>query len=179
MNAILIADEETRICSVIREFFQSSQGLLACCAHTGPEATRLLEQEHYDLALIGLPLVGTSGFDLAAIAVEKNTAVLLMTGHPVLQLTMRQFGFPYLGKPFTLNALRIAAERAVLDHPAQSAQLRTALKHLTENRKAMAKAMDESDRLLDVDRARQQLDHWDSAVARVKDALHNNDISQS
>jgi hypothetical protein len=35
----------------------------------------------------------------------------------------------------------------------------------------MARAMAESDRLLDVSRTQQQLGHWNAAAARAKDAL--------
>jgi hypothetical protein len=42
---------------------------------------------------------------------------------------------------------------------------------LRMHRETVAKAMGELDRRLDVVRARQHLDRWNLAVARVKDAL--------
>jgi DNA-binding NtrC family response regulator len=171
MRAILIADNDPRICAVIRDFFESNQSIRVRCAHTGPEATRILTQEHYDLGVIGLPLRESSGLDLAALAVNEHTPVLLMTGHPVFHLTMQQFAFPYLGKPFTLHALRIATEQVMSDPGRRLARLKTSLERLQANRDALAKAMAASDRLLDVIRARQQLGRWTSAVAKTKEAL--------
>jgi DNA-binding NtrC family response regulator len=171
MRAILIVDDEPRISAVIRDFFENNRSIRVQCAHTGPEAARMLTQEHYDLGVIGLPLRGSSGLDLAALAVNEHTPVLLMTGHPVLRLTMQQFAFPYLGKPFTLHALRIAAAQVMSDPARQLARLKASLESLQANRDALAKAMAESDRLLDVIRARQQLGRWTSAVAKTKEAL--------
>lgn len=171
MHTILIADDEPRICGLLREFFQTDQGTHVASAHTGPEATRRLTQEHYDLALIGVPLAGSSGFDLAALAAKENTPVLLMTARSALQITMQQFAFPYLGKPFTLHALRAATERLLGDHAEQVAILKTSLKNMNVNRDALARAMEELDRLLDCARARQPLGRWDAALARMKDNL--------
>ena len=179
MISILIADDERLICGVLRDFFQESQGMLVRCAHTGPEAARMLTEGHYDLALIGVPLAGSFGFDLAALAASKNTGVLLMTGHSVLRLTMQQFAFPYLGKPFTLVALGAAVERLMGDHARALENLETSLKRLRANGEALARGMEQSDRMLDSARARQQAGYWDLTVARVKDTLPNYDSLNS
>lgn len=171
MRRILIVDDEPRICAVISDFFENIRGMRVRCSHTSSEAMRMLTQERFDLGVIGAPLRGSSGFDLAALAVDGNTPVLLMTGHPVLRLTMQRFAFPYLGKPFTLHALRIAAEQVMSDPAQQLARCKTSLERLHANRDALAKAMAKSDRLLEVVRAQQQLDRWNSVVARTKEAL--------
>lgn len=171
MGAILIVDDEPRICAVLRDFFEKNQRMLVQCAHTGSEATRMLTQERYDLALIDIPLPGISSLELAALAANGNTPVLLMTGDPILHLTMQQFAFPYVGKPFTLDALRIAAAQVMSDHARHLACVRTSLEGIRANGDALTKAMAESDRLLDVIRSQQQLGHWNAAVARVKDTL--------
>ncbi len=147
------------------------------CAHTGPEAARMLAEGLYDLALIGVPLTGSFGFDIAALAADENTAVLLMTGHSDLRLTMQQFAFPYLGKPFTLVALGAAAAHLISDHARAVERLKTSLKRLRANDNAVARAMGESDRLLDAARVRQQVGYWDLTVARVKDTLSDDNNS--
>jgi DNA-binding NtrC family response regulator len=171
MNKILIIEDEPGVCGVLQEFFEKNLGVHVRCAHTGPDAMRMLPQQDHDLALIGLPFAGTSSFDIAALAARENTLVLLMTGHFDLQLTMQRFAFPYIRKPFTLNALRVAAEQTISDPSRQMAQLKTSLESLRMHRETVAKAMRELDRRLDVVRARQHLDRWNLAVARVKDAL--------
>ncbi len=172
MSRILIADDERRVCGLLREFLQHERGMHVACAHTGSEATAMLNREHFDLALIGIPLEGSREFELAALAANQNTAVLLMAGRPALKLTLQQFAFPYLGKPFTLDALRHATERVLSDQAEQLAILKSSLKRLSLNQDALARAMD---RLLDASRARRALEHWDVAVARMKDGLPDDD----
>jgi DNA-binding NtrC family response regulator len=171
MNTILIVDDEPRICEVLREFFHKSQGMLVQCAHAGPDATRMLKRECYDLALIGIPLTGSSAFDLVKLAANRNTPVLLMTGHSLLQLEMQRCAISYLGKPFTLVALGAAAGRIMNDRGRQVASLKASLTKLQAGRDALARSMDEADRLLDVVRARQQVGRWASAVRTGKDSL--------
>jgi DNA-binding NtrC family response regulator len=171
MGAIIIVDDEPCICAVLRDFYEKNRGMRVQCAHTGSQATRMLTQQRYDLALIDVPLPGTSSFELAALAAGRNTPVLLMTGGPVLHLTMQQFAFPYVGKPFTLDALRIAVAQVMSDHERNIGCVRTSLDRMRASSDALTKAMAESDRLLDVIRAQEQLGHWNAAVARTKDAL--------
>jgi DNA-binding NtrC family response regulator len=171
MNAILIIDDEPSICGVIQDYFETSQGMTVQCAHTGSEATRMLTQQQYDLAVIGISLPGTSSIELAALAANGNTPVLLMTGDPVLHLTMQQFAFPYMAKPFTLDALRTAAAQVMRDRTRYVVALKASLERLRANRNALMKAMAESDRVLDVVRTQQQLGRWHAATARAKDAL--------
>jgi DNA-binding NtrC family response regulator len=171
MNAILIIDDEPSICGVIQDFFETSQGMIVQCAHTGSDATRMLTQQQYDLAVIDLSLPGISSIELAALAANGNTPVLLMTGDPVLHLTMQQFAFPYMAKPFTLDALRTAAAQVMSDRARHVVALKTSLGKLHANRDALTKAMAESDRVLDVARTQQQLGRWNAAAARARDAL--------
>src|SRR4051794_13667497 len=96
MNTILVVDQEPRICGVIRDFFEKNRGMLVQCAHTGPDATRMLMHDHYELALISVPLPGSSDFDLTMLSVNERIPALLMTRDPVLRLMLQQFAFPYL-----------------------------------------------------------------------------------
>jgi DNA-binding NtrC family response regulator len=171
MNKILIVEDKPSVSGVLQEFFEKNLSMHVQCAHTGPEATRMLTQQDYDLAVIGLPLAGSTGFDIAALAAREDTPVLLMTGQSDLQFTMQQFAFPHIRKPFTLDALRVAAEQTISDHARQLGRLKISLEKLRVHCDALAKAMDQLDRRLDVARARQHLDHWNFAVARVKEAF--------
>lgn len=171
VSAILVIDDEPRICAVLRDYFEQNHGMLVQFAHTGAEAMHMLTQQRYDLALIDIPLPGISSFDLVALAANEDTPVLLMTGDPVFYLTMQQAGFPYVGKPFTLEALRIAAGQVMSDHARQLSRLKSSLKRLQASRDALAKAIAASDRLLDTAHAWQQLARWNAAVARTKSAI--------
>jgi DNA-binding NtrC family response regulator len=168
MNTILVVDQEPRICGVIRDFFENNRGMPVQCAHTGSEATRMLMHNHYELALISAPLPGSSDFDLSMLSVKERIPALLMTRDPVLRLMLQQFAFPYLGKPFTPDAVRVAAERVMSDPDGHLARLEASLGMLRTHRNAQVRMMNESDRLLSLARAQQQLGHWDFAVARVK-----------
>lgn len=167
MAAILVIDDDQHICKVIEDYLQSCD-MTVHCAQTGEGAAQMLADNHYDLAIIDAILPGMSGLDLATIAANGDTSVLLMSGYPDLNFKLHQFDFPYLAKPFTLDALRIAAVEVIREHSENRARVKTSAARMQANTKALTAAMADSDRLLDAVRTQQQVGRWEAAVARVK-----------
>ena len=170
MAAILLIDDDHHICEVIEDYLQSCH-MTVHSAHTGEGAAQMLARHHYDLAIIDVTLPGMSGLDLAAIAANGNTSVILMSGYPDSNFKLHQFDYPYLAKPFTLDALRITAARVISEHAENLARVKASGARMLANTKALTVAMAESDRLLDAIRTQQQLGRWEAAVARAKRAF--------
>jgi DNA-binding response OmpR family regulator len=168
--AILFIDDDPRICEVIDDYLQSCH-ITVQCAHTGEAAAQMLAKYHYDLAIIDATLPGMSGLDLAAIAANGNTSVLLMSGYPDSNFKLHQFSYPYLAKPFTLDALRIAVARIMSERTENLARVKASAARMLANTEALRAAMAESDRLVDAARTRQHLGRWEAIVAKTKCAL--------
>ncbi len=113
---ILIVDDEPSGRRVLEAFLRSQQYSVAT-AGTLAEADRLLKQEYFDLLLVDLDLPDGCGSDLLARAAKMDlppVALILSgnsTGEAVVRC-MRAGAFDYLSKPYSMEALRVAMERA-------------------------------------------------------------------
>lgn len=163
MSAILVIDDEQMICEVIGDYFRDELGMTVDCAHTGPEGADKLIRKCYDFALIDATLPGLSGLDLATVAVHANTPVLLTSGHPEQNFKLHQFGYPYLAKPFSLDALRAEAARVIAESRENIERVKASAARMKANTNTLRSAMAQSDRLLDIVRAQQMLGRWGTA----------------
>jgi DNA-binding NtrC family response regulator len=114
---LLVVDASTET----RELLQrnlSSEGYRVLTASGVDEAVRLLQASPVDLVLTELDLPGTSGLDLVRHVREnlRETVVLVITGHPSIEGAIEAVKLgaeDYLPKPFSQEALLIAARRAL------------------------------------------------------------------
>jgi DNA-binding response OmpR family regulator len=169
MAAILLIEDDRCICEAIEDFLRSCH-ITVHCAHTGEAAVQMLASHHYDLAIIDVTLPGMSGLDLAPIAANGNTSVLLMSGYPDSKFKLHQYDYPYLAKPFTLDALRIAVVHVMNEHAANLARIKVSAARMIAKTEALRAALVESDRLQDAARMQQQLKRWETVVVRAKRA---------
>jgi DNA-binding response OmpR family regulator len=160
MGKVLVVNDEPLICNLIAEYFQDDLGLVVECAHSGSAGALKLQYGCYDFALIDVLLQEVSGLDLAALAANGNTPVLLISGHAEFNLKLRQFGYPYLTKPFTLDSLRIEAARVMSEHAANIARVKASAARMEASRLSLQAAMAASDRLLDAARTQQMRGRW-------------------
>lgn len=167
MVEILVTDDDQLICGVIGDYLRTFD-MRVDCAHTGEVAAQMLARHHYELAIIDVTLPGMSGLDLAAIAANGNTSVLLTSGCLEANFKLNQFDYPYLAKPFTLDALRVAASQVMDEHIENLARVKASAARMLANTEALKAAMAESDRLLDAMRTRQQRGRWEAVVYSTK-----------
>jgi DNA-binding NtrC family response regulator len=169
MSAILLIEDDHRICEVIDDYLQGCFATVHC-AHTGEEAVQMLAKHHYDLAIIDVTLPGMSGLDLAEIAANGNISVLLISGYPDLNFKLHQYQYPHLMKPFPLDALRIAAAKAISEHTENLARVKASAAQMLATTRGLRAAMVEADRLRDAIRTQQKLGRWEAVVGRIKSA---------
>ena len=171
MGTIIVIDDEPLICEVIGDYFRDRLGMAVECAYTGPEGADMLAHKTYDLALIDAILPGLSGLDLATVAANGNTPVLLTSGYPDSNFKLHQFGYPYLAKPFSLDLLRAEAARVICESRKNIECVKASAARMRASSETLKSAMARSDRLLDAIRTQQQLGRWAAAVPSVTEPL--------
>lgn len=92
------------------------------CVHKGSAALAACEKERYDLILLDQKLPDAHGVDLCATLLSHNAAtkILFMTAYPSFDNALAAIkvgAYDYLSKPFELDAVRLALQRAI--HTAQ------------------------------------------------------------
>jgi DNA-binding NtrC family response regulator len=114
---ILIVDDEHTLrescASVLR-----NEGYDVTLVGRGQEALDLLKRRAFDIVLVDLymPQVGGLALLRAALATNRDTFVVVMTGNPSVDSSveaLRQGAFDYLPKPFSATHLQILIGRAV------------------------------------------------------------------
>jgi DNA-binding NtrC family response regulator len=118
------------------------------CARNGNDGKKLLETRSFDLALIDAHMPGIPGLELAAVAANENIPALIMSGHPDAAEKCDRFGFPYLSKPFGLEALARETERVMADKAAIIRQVKEATGRMRAEMQKLKSAMAESARLV-------------------------------
>ena len=114
MPVVAVIDDEPMICDLVED----------CLTHAGSEVysapsaqagVALLASRYFDVALIDVLLQDTSGILVAEVAANRNTPVVLITGHDATAMRLRQFGFPHILKPFNVTQLREAVAAVMAD----------------------------------------------------------------
>jgi DNA-binding NtrC family response regulator len=117
---ILIVDDEHTLrescASVLRQ-----EGYDVTVSGRGQEALEVLKRRAFDIVLVDLymPQVGGLALLRAALATNRDTLVVVMTGNPSVDSNveaLRQGAFDYLPKPFSATHLQILIGRAVHTH---------------------------------------------------------------
>lgn len=119
-------------------------------ARTGTLGARLIGTGLYDIALIDSFLSEILGTALAAFAANQNTPALLISRHPAASTRLAHLGFPYIEKPFQIDRLCDATRRATQGRAEAVRELQAANTRMQTNIRALAAAIEESNRLLDV-----------------------------
>ncbi len=114
---ILIVDDEHTLrescATVLRQ-----EGYDVTLSGRGHEALELVKRRAFDIVLVDLYLTQVDGLALlrAALATNRDTIVIVMTGNPSVDSSveaLRQGAFDYLPKPFSATHLQVLIGRAV------------------------------------------------------------------
>jgi DNA-binding NtrC family response regulator len=126
MERILILDDDPEMIETCRRILTSA-GYECLCTTDPREGLALLETESPDLLMADLRMPGMDGLALLRRAREVDTQrpVMMITGFATIEsavAAVRAGAFDYLAKPFSLEQLRLAVDRALgqrrlaLDH---------------------------------------------------------------
>jgi DNA-binding response OmpR family regulator len=130
---VLLLEDNVELAELLRLMFEM-WGFQPTVAHLGREASRLLEEEEFHLAVVDIDLPDTTGFEVVAGAVARgwlqNTKIIFFSGHPSDDRVAMARQFPgslFVAKPFEMrnlmalirklftNESMLAAERSVYE----------------------------------------------------------------
>jgi DNA-binding NtrC family response regulator len=128
-SSILIVEDEPEMAAVVEQAL-TRRGYKATQANSANAAWDLLEREDYDVVITDINMKGMSGVELTDRVAKnrKDTPVIVMTAFGSLETaiaTMRAGAFDFITKPFEIEQLIVAVERAV-----QNKALREEVKRL-------------------------------------------------
>lgn len=132
---VLIVDDEAAVCELLTQKL-TQEGFACRTCRNGGEALALLEHESFDAIISDLRMPGISGFGLLGQCRNKypHSAFLMVTGVDDVRVgiqAMRQGAADYLVKPFQLDAVLAAIERA-LEKKRLELELENYREHLEE-----------------------------------------------
>lgn len=122
MATLLIVDDDNLVRDTLREFLSSSHECHT--ADRAEQALAYLDIETYDAVVTDISMPGLSGRELLRYIQAKHTAtpVIVMSGMPNAgdELDGKEFldlgAFAYFSKPFKLEEIEAAIERAIVLH---------------------------------------------------------------
>ncbi len=128
---ILLIDDEASLRRTLRTTLET-MGHAVAEAASGDSALRVLQRQHFDLAVLDLRLGREAGLDVLPelLRAEPGLAVVVATAYATIGSAveaMRRGAFDYLPKPFTPDQLRVVLERWL-----QVRSLRTQVDELRE-----------------------------------------------
>jgi len=131
MAKLLIIDDE-RIALRNLEHIMKKEGYEVTGTQSGPNALKLLEDQHFDVVLTDLRMEKVDGMQILKKARElyPDTEVIMITGYATLDSaveTMKHGAFYYIAKPFKLEEVRKVVQEAV-----HKVRLKTENRHLRE-----------------------------------------------
>jgi len=103
---------------------------------------------HFDLAVINVGLPRISGIELAGFAANQNIPELLVSGPPESNDMLGRFGYPFLAKPFGVDALCADAVRVIDESRTNIRRVQASADKMLANTEALSAAVMESRRLL-------------------------------
>jgi DNA-binding NtrC family response regulator len=119
MHKLLVVDDESAICDVVKIGFEARGSYRVDCASNKTVALAALRRGPIDLALLDMLMYGNASHEVEALAGALHVPVLRMTGHPDIMRKSLDQGLPVLMKPFRIGDLveivdELLAEAALL-----------------------------------------------------------------
>jgi len=113
---ILIIDDEPNILSVLMSLFSSQYDCTT--ARSASEALQHLRRTKYDIVLSDVMMPGMNGFELTEEirSLDPDTVIVLISANLNIQSAieaLRRGAFDYVTKPFSLDNLEVAVQRAL------------------------------------------------------------------
>lgn len=116
-HRILVVDDEVFVRDLLQEFL-GKQGYDVSLAESGEAAVQHSTDNDVDVALVDLKMPGIDGLETLKRLrdIDPNTPVIIMTGYPTIETSIKALrlgAYDYVIKPFKLNELKAAVEKAL------------------------------------------------------------------
>ena len=108
---VLLLEDNVELAELLRLIFET-WGFQPTVAHLGREASRLLEEQEFRLAMVDIALPDTTGFEVVAAALAQgrlqNTKIIFIAAKPSANCMAMARRFPgsiFVPKPFEMRNL--------------------------------------------------------------------------
>lgn len=105
MAHILVVDDQTDICEVLKAGLETAPEFYVSCCNSGPDAIAILGEHQPDFAVVDVLIPGVAGVDVAKAAIDQKIPVLFITGNPDTASDLIAANVPCIAKPFRLDTL--------------------------------------------------------------------------
>lgn len=153
MTAILVAEDDPGICDLLTDLLTVEFAATVRCEQTGSRALQAIETAGFDLAIIDVNMPEISGYELAGRAANRNIPTLLSCGHPDAAARLKEFGCPYLAKPYGVTDVIGASAKAITQAGENIRRTKACLAKLEATTEALKAAIAESNRLMNESKA--------------------------
>ena len=133
MAHILVVDDQTDICEVLKAGLETAPEFFVSCCNTGADAGAILNEHQPDFAVVDVLIPGIPGIEVAQIAADRNVPVLFITGDPETARDLVAATVPCIVKPFRLEYL---VEQVRLHLQDREENLRRVRRYLADQRGA-------------------------------------------
>jgi DNA-binding response OmpR family regulator len=123
---VLVLDDNVELAELLRLVFEM-WGFQPTVAHFGREASRLLQQQQFRLAMVDVDLPDMTGFEVVAGALAlgslQKTKIIFCSGNPGLDRLAMARLFPgslFVPKPFRMQTLLGLIRKLFADEPAHN-----------------------------------------------------------
>src|SRR3989338_8289810 len=116
-KTILVADDEESLRTIIKNSLEAKD-YDVLLAHDGSEAAKLMSHHEVDVALLDIRMPSPTGLELLESIQKKGQGplVIIMTAVDTMNSAieaMKRGAFDYLAKPFDLEEMELAVEKAL------------------------------------------------------------------
>ena len=116
---VLVVDNDAEMVSMLGRHLES-EGYVVTGVSSGQEGLQMVQQDDFDVVISDVVMDEIGGLDILSAAAGRRpvTRIILMTAFGTLDnaiAAMRKGAFDYLTKPFRLEELSVAVERALAD----------------------------------------------------------------
>lgn len=105
MAHILVVDDQTDICEVLKAGLETAPEFYVSCCNNGSDAIAIIDEHQPDFAVVDMLIPGVIGVDVAKAAIQRKVPVLFMTGNPDAARDFKGARVPCILKPFRLHFL--------------------------------------------------------------------------
>jgi DNA-binding response OmpR family regulator len=155
---ILLVQNDPLLCQAVSDYHKSCAADELECALTGSSAEHLLAAGGFEVAAISAILPDRSGIELAALAVNENIPVLMLSANSLVSRELERLHYQYLQHPFTLEALLCETKRVMHEAREHFSRVNASFSKMDASLAALQAEMAESHRLFDAIVAR--LGYW-------------------
>lgn len=125
VTRILLVQDDPCFCDVVSDYLKPYGSEKWEYAMNGTSAAQMLAARHFDIALINATLPDASGIELARLACNEDTPVLMISENTNISNELKRLDYQFLQKPFSFDVLVAESKRVMLKCADHSDSLRS------------------------------------------------------